>query len=122
MPVDHRQLSWYFADRARAVKFDTVRRTRSALWNYDRQLQGLQLADIPTDSFRFTHRFDGLLQRLGAASKQDKVFSHKLMSAVASSNRHEVLDVPAAADVCQRGVGASQPAGDRDRRSPDASG
>jgi hypothetical protein len=79
MPVDHRQLGWFFVDKARTVKFDTVRRVRSALWNYYTRMPGVRVEDIPTATFRFTHRFDGLLQRLGAVSVQDKVFSTRLL-------------------------------------------
>ena len=82
LPADHRHLSWFFVDKSRKVRFQSVRRIRSGLWNYYRRMPGLATELIPTSTPRFTDRFDGLMQRLGSASEQDKVFSTKLLRAL----------------------------------------
>lgn len=79
MPVDHRQLSWYFADKSRSVCFQTVKRMRSSLWNYYVRMPGLDEDSVPTSTPAFAHRFQGLHQRLGSDSKQAKVFSTRLL-------------------------------------------
>ena len=48
------------------------------MWNYYREM-GVPVNEIPTSSFRFMHRMDGLLQRLGAESVQRRVFSDVLL-------------------------------------------
>ena len=81
MPPDHRQLSWYFVDQTSAVlgsKFDTVKSHRGAVFNYYTRL-GVPNAEIPTASFRFTHRMHGLEQRLGSESEQARVFEDVLL-------------------------------------------
>ena len=57
MQVDHRMLSWFFVDKARGgIKFQTVKRIRSSAWNYYQRMEGVANEDIPTASYRFTHR------------------------------------------------------------------
>ena len=79
MQQDHRQLAWFFVDKARSVKFQTVKRLRSAVWNYYERMPGLRTCDIPTTTSSFTHRFDGLAQRLGVEAQQDRVFRGVLL-------------------------------------------
>jgi hypothetical protein len=78
MPTDHRHLAWYFVDVGRRQKWATVRKHRSAIWNYYERL-GIADDSSPTASFRCTHRMHGMLQRLGSDSKQDLVFSDVLL-------------------------------------------
>ena len=52
---------------------------RSSLWNYYRRLPGLPEHQIPTSTHHFTHRMNGLQQRLGSDSSQDKVFHTRLL-------------------------------------------
>ena len=78
MPKDHRQLSWYLVDKTRKVKWDTAKGYRAAVFNYYQKM-GVPERDIPTASFRFTHRMNGLLQRLGADTEQDEVFGDVLL-------------------------------------------
>ena len=78
MPSDHRQIGWYFVDRTRKVQWATVKKERSAVWNYYQRM-GVTQESIPTSTFRFAHRMDGLLQRLGASVEQAKVFSEVLI-------------------------------------------
>lgn len=78
MPADHRQLSWFLVDKA--ASFSTLKRMRSSLWNYYRRMPGLPEQLIPTSSFRFTHRMNGLQQRLGSESRQDRVFHTRLLN------------------------------------------
>lgn len=81
MPPDHRMLSWFFVDKARGgIKFQTVKRIRASTWNYYQRMEGVTSADIPTSSHRFTHRFDGLAQRLGNVSVQARVFPTRLLN------------------------------------------
>ena len=90
MAEDHRQLSWYFVDKTRLVagdtetgskalvKWDTAKGYRASVFNYYQKM-GVPEGEIPTASFRFTHRMNGLLQRMGAESEQDAVFSDVLI-------------------------------------------
>ena len=80
MPVDHRHLGWYFVAKSATCTFETLKRKRSAIWNYYRRFPGLEVGDIPTSSVQFTHRFDGLIQRLGVEVHQAKVFSTLLLT------------------------------------------
>jgi hypothetical protein len=79
MPLDHRQLAWYFVDQGRTKKWATVKKQRSSIWNYYQRM-GIAEDDIPTSNYKFTHRMNGLLQRLGNESKQDLVFSEILLA------------------------------------------
>jgi hypothetical protein len=78
MPDDHRQFAWYLVDAGRTRKWSTVKKHRAAVWNYYQRM-GVPEEEIPTSSFRFTHRMNGLLQRLGDESRQDLVFSELLL-------------------------------------------
>ena len=78
MPHDHRHLSWYAIDQTRTVKWATAKKHRSAVYNYYERM-GISEHDIPTATFRFTHRMNGLQQRKGVDSKQDRVFSDVLL-------------------------------------------
>lgn len=80
LPDDHRQLSWYFVDKSRSVCFETVKRMRSSLWNYYARMPELEEDEGPTSTMAFAHRFQGMHQRLGSDSKQDKVFSTRLLN------------------------------------------
>jgi len=79
MPEDHRAIAWFLADKSRSVKFNTLRRFRAAINNYYLRLPGMVAADIPTASVQFTHRFDGMIQRLGLDTNQAKVFGTRLL-------------------------------------------
>jgi hypothetical protein len=79
MHSDHRQLGWYAVDQTRTVKWGTAKKHRSAAFNYYERMPGLKAEDIPTSTTRFTHRMNGLLQRKGNESKQDKVFTELLL-------------------------------------------
>jgi hypothetical protein len=72
MSPDHRRLAWFFADKARTVKFETVKRLRGAVFNYYERMTGV--TEIPTATLQFRHRFDGLAQRLGVEVTQAQVF------------------------------------------------
>ena len=80
MHHDHRQLGWYCVDqtttlggRKEAAKWETMKKHRSAVFNfYERS--GVPKHRAPTATIRFTHRMNGLLQRLGNDSAQAKVF------------------------------------------------
>jgi hypothetical protein len=78
MPKDHRHLSWYFTDITKSVEWGTAKKHRSAVFNYYERM-GVPEAEIPTASFRFTHRMNGLLQRKGLNERQAKVFSDVLL-------------------------------------------
>lgn len=82
MPDDHRQLGWYMVARSmgpRAVQFQSLRAMRSAIWNYYGRMPGVEGQRGPTASPAFAHRFDGLLQRMGCESKQDRVWPTRLL-------------------------------------------
>ena len=81
LPRDHRQLSWYLVDQTSAAvgsKWQTAKKHRSAVYNYYERL-AVSDDDIPTSTVRFTHRMNGLRQRLGDDPKQNKVFSDVLI-------------------------------------------
>jgi hypothetical protein len=79
MDVDHRRVGWYFVDQTRRYKWGTMKKVRSALYNKYQRMPGMTEQSIPTSTFRFTCRMDGLLQRLGDDVKQDKVMRKKLV-------------------------------------------
>jgi hypothetical protein len=72
-------LAWFFVDKARSVKFGTVRRLKAIVFNFYERMPGLHARDIPTSSSNFTHRFDGMAQRLGVETRQDLVFRGVLL-------------------------------------------
>ena len=89
MHPDHRQLGWYAVDQTRLVKWGTAKKHRSAAFNYYERMPGVGTADIPTSTTRFTHRMNGLLQRKGLESRQDKVFSEVLLEDMVKLLRSE---------------------------------
>ena len=81
MPHDHKQVRWYLADLTRQTTWDTAKGHRSALYNYYERM-GVPIEEIPTATYRFRHFMNGMLQRKGISTKQDKVFSKKTINAM----------------------------------------
>ena len=88
MPHDHKQVRWYLADLTRQTTWDTAKGHRSALYNYYERM-GVPIEEIPTSTYRFRHFMNGMLQRKGISTKQDKVFSKKTINAMIRLLRSE---------------------------------
>ena len=80
MNADHRRVGWYFVDQTRRYKHGTMKKIRAALCNKYLRMPGMDEHWIPTSTFQFRCRMDGLLQRLGDSAEQDKVFRKQLLS------------------------------------------
>ena len=83
MPTDHRHLRWYLADLTRNVTWDTAKGHRAAIYNYYERM-GVSLEQIPTNTHRFRHFMNGMLQRKGINTTQAKVFTRRTIAAMAS--------------------------------------
>ena len=90
MPEDHRQLRWYLADLTRNTTWDTAKGHRAAIYNYYERM-GVPVEDIPTSSYRFRHFMNGMLQRKGISTTQDRVFTRSTIVAMTRLMRSEYL-------------------------------
>jgi hypothetical protein len=79
MPKDHRPFAWMIVDKARSVKYETVKRLKGSVFNFYRLIPGMKEEDIPTSTRMFMHRMDGLAQRLGVTSEQKRTFTGVLL-------------------------------------------
>ena len=81
MPADHRHLRWFMADLTRNTTWDTAKGYRAAIYNYYERM-GVAVEDIPTNTYKFRHFMNGMLQRKGMSTRQDLVFSRRAIGAM----------------------------------------
>ena len=81
IPRDHRWLRWYLADLTRVTTWDTAKGHRAAIYNYYERM-GVPVDQIPTNTHRFRHFMNGMLQRKGISMNQDQVFSRLAVGAM----------------------------------------